>query len=56
VKRRYEIIQTHAEGYYYQALGNLGYGNPGTAEQFINRALKINPSDIGALRYFKGLK
>ncbi len=56
VKQRYEIIRTHAEGYYYQALGNLGYGNPGTAEQFINRALKINPSDIGALRYFRGLQ
>jgi tetratricopeptide (TPR) repeat protein len=54
VKQRYEIIQTQAEGFYDQALGNLGLGYKGTAEQFINRTLKINPADIGALRYFNG--
>jgi tetratricopeptide (TPR) repeat protein len=56
VKQRHEIIQTHAEGYYRQALGYLGLGNPGTAQQMADRALKLNPGDIGALRYFEGLK
>lgn len=54
VKQHHEIIQTQAEGYYCQALGNLGLGYQGTAEQLISKALKMNPTDIGALKYFSG--
>jgi hypothetical protein len=56
VKQRHEIIQTRAQGYYRQALGYLGLGNPGTAKMMADRALKLNPGDIGPLRYFEGLK
>jgi tetratricopeptide (TPR) repeat protein len=56
VKQRYEIIQTQAEGYYSLALGYFGLGNKETAEHFINRTLKMNPADIGALKYFGGFQ
>jgi len=56
VKQKHEIIQTQAEGFYRQALGNLGLGYQGTAEQFISKALKMNPADIGALKYFSGFR
>ena len=53
VKVRHGIIQTQAEGLYSQALGHLGLGNRIAAEQLINKTIKINPADIGALGYFK---
>jgi hypothetical protein len=56
VQQRHEIIRTRAGGYYQQALGNFGTGNPGISEQLNKRARLMDPSDIGALRYFSGLK
>jgi tetratricopeptide (TPR) repeat protein len=54
VRQRFEITQTRAEGYYRQALGYFGLGDPGSARQMANKALKLNPSDIGPLKYFNG--
>jgi tetratricopeptide (TPR) repeat protein len=54
VKQRQDLIQIRAQGYYRQALGYLGLGNRGSAGLMAGRALKLNPSDIGALKYFNG--
>jgi tetratricopeptide (TPR) repeat protein len=56
VQQRYEIIQIRAEGYYRQALGYVGLGNPGSARLMAGRALQLIPSDIGALKYFVGFR
>ncbi len=52
VQRRHQVIQHKANGYYMQALGYLGSGNPSQANQMLKKAIEKDPGNVGTIFYF----